>query len=120
MAVSTYDYDAVLAAFFSSALFLIGYSLIAKWWQHPIGRALAFLDAGLVITLAPSALHQILGFNLQDIFYAWYYGSSLWLVSAITLWRLAIIARIQRSATPRRRLASAPEPPPSPVESMGD
>lgn len=119
MSVITFDYDAVLAAFFSSALFLLGYSVIAPWWHHPIGRAVAFLDAGLVITLAPSALHQMLGFTLQDEFYAWYYGSSLWLVSAITFWRLIIIMRIQRDAT-LKQLAAVPDQAPSPLESTGD
>lgn len=127
MDVATFDYDAVLAAFFSSTLFLLGYTLIAPWWHSSIGRAVAFLDAGLVVTLAPSALHQILGFTLQDLFYAWYYGSSLYLVAAITLWRLVVIVRIQRKAVARRPVDTPQDDPgwqppgaPGEASTMGD
>ena len=110
MAVVTFDKVAVLAAFFSSVLFIIGYSAVASWWHHPIGRAVAFLDCGLTITLTPSALHQMLGLDLTDLFFAWYYGVSLSLVALITLWRLVVIIRVQRADTPRLRAPAEPDP----------
>lgn len=109
MAVVTYDETAVLCAWFSSVVFLLGYSVIARWWLSPIGQAVAFLDACLVIALFPSVLHQLFGLSVISIFFAWYYGSSLFLVAAITLWRLALIVGVQRSSTPRRHLAHVPE-----------
>ena len=98
MTVITFDKIAVLTAFFSSVLFLVGYSVLAPWWRHPVGRAVASLDAGLTFALLPAALHQLFGLSLISMFFAWYYGGSLFLVAGITLWRLVVIWTVQRDA----------------------
>lgn len=103
-AVMTFDQWAVITAWCSSVIFLVGYSLIAPWWRHPIGRAVAFLDLCLALALCPSMLHQLFDVNIQRIWFAWYYGCSLYLVSLVTLWRLVVIFMIQRRAAGRRRL----------------
>lgn len=114
MAVTTFDQDAVQAAFWASVLFLLGYSIAAPWWRHPIGRGFASLDAGLAFALSPAMLHDYFGLNVQNQFFAWYDGAALCLVALITLTRLGIILRVQRSATPRhgtrRDLAVVPSP----------
>lgn len=119
MAVVTFDETAVLCAWFSSVIFLVGYSLIATWWRHPIGQAVAFLDACLVIALFPSVLHQLFGLSVISVFFAWYYGGSLFLVAAITLWRLMLIIGVQRKSTPRRARGQVREPEES-IEFLGD
>lgn len=95
MGVETYDEIGALFAFWSSVLFLIGYSLLAKWWKHQVGWTVASFDFGLIIAMMPSALHYVLGLNLRDVFFAWYYGCSLILVGLIAWARLAIIAWVQ-------------------------
>lgn len=98
MTVITFDKIAVLTAFFSSLVFIVGYSILAPWWRHPVGRAVASLDVGLTFALLPSALHQLFGLSLISMFFAWYYGCTLFLVAAITLWRLVVIWTVQRDA----------------------
>jgi hypothetical protein len=98
MTVVDFDKAAVLSAFFSSLVFLIGYSFLAPWWRHPIGVSMASLDAGLAIALLPGTLHQLTGLSLSSVFFAWYYGASLFLVAGITLWRLVVILAVQRDA----------------------
>lgn len=102
----------VLTAFFSTLTFLLGYSALARWWRSPIGRAVASLDGALLLALLPSALHQLLGLNLRYVWFAWYYAASLFLVSAITLWRLRVIWTVQREGAglrDRKRDAATPQ-----------
>jgi hypothetical protein len=107
---ATYDEWAPVAACAAAVIFLIGYSVLAKWWRHPEGQAVASLDVCLVIALTPSVLHQLFGLSVLHLWYAWYYGSSIYLVALITLWRLAVVASIQRQAAgPRRRRTTLPE-----------
>lgn len=109
--VVVYDEWAPVAACATAVVFLIGYTAIAKWWAHPVGQAVAFLDICLVVALGPSVLHQLFGFNLLHVWYAWYYGSSLYLVGLITLWRLLVIVAVQREAAgPRHRAGVLRQP----------
>lgn len=103
MGVERFDEAAVLFAFGCSVVFLAGYSLVSRWWRRPLGRALAALDVGLGLALAPTAMHYLVGLNVQHPFFAWYYGFSLISVGLITLWRLVVVVAVQRAATPRRR-----------------
>lgn len=103
MAVATYDEIGWLCAFWSSVLFLIGYTLIAHWWNRPEGWTVASLDMALILAVLPAALHYILGVNTRDVFFAWYYGSSGLLVAVVTLARLAVIAWVQQHDTPSRK-----------------
>lgn len=86
---------ATIAVFCSSAIFLVGYSLMAKWWRYYVGRAVASLDACLVVATLPTILHLIFSFNVINLFFAWYDFSSLVLVTLVTLWRLATIHHVQ-------------------------
>jgi hypothetical protein len=98
MDLANYDNSGVLDAFFSSITFLIGYSLLAKWWRRPVGRAVAALDVALIIALAPFALHVLFHLNLSQLWFAWYYGSALHLTALVTLSRLVVIWTVQRES----------------------
>lgn len=116
MAVVEFDKVAVYMTWIGSVVFLLGYSTAAPWWRHPIGQAVAFLDGCIVLTLAPSVLHQAFGVSLLHIWFAWYYGSTLYLVFLITMWRLYVILRVQREAAGPRRLLPPVEPDPAAAE----
>jgi len=98
MTAVSFDHVSAIVAFFSTLTFLVGYSLLAPWWRSPVGRAVASLDMALLLALLPSALHLLFGLNVSYPWFAWYYGGSLFLVSAITLWRLAVIWVVQHDA----------------------
>lgn len=108
-AVVTYDDWAPVAACASALVFLVGYSAMAKWWRHPIGQAVAFLDICLVIALGPSVAHKLFHVDILQSWYLWYYGTSLYLVALITLWRLVVIVSVQRDAAGPRHLRTVPE-----------
>jgi len=107
MAVLTFDKVAVLCAFFASIVFMTGYTILAPWWRHPVGRAIVSLDFALSAALTPSVLRLLFGVNIQTLWFAWYYGLALLSVAAITLWRLWVIFAVQRDAL-------APRHPPQP------
>ena len=88
--------DAVMAAFLASVLFAAAYTVLAPWWRSGIGRALVVLDAGLVMTLAPSVLHRLLGVTISaSLGFAWYFLASITLVAVSTVWRTVILTRAQ-------------------------
>lgn len=93
-----FEHFCLCAAFFSSVVFLAGYSLLAPWWRYRVGRAVASLDIGLILALAPGTLNYMFGLRIYGAPYLWYACFSLLLVAGITLGRLLVIYRIQRSA----------------------
>jgi hypothetical protein len=105
MSAASFDNIAALTAFLTTVVFLVGYSVLAPWWRNPVGRAVASLDVALLLALLPSALRQVFGLHFtRDGWFTWYYGATLLLVSAVTLWRLAVIWTVQRDAlAPRER-----------------
>ena len=94
--VTDLDRWAVLYAFGCSLLFLIGVSLIWKWWRSLAGRAMVLLDVMLALALLPSAIHQVFGLSLISEAFAWYYFGSLVSVGTTILWRLRVVWRVQR------------------------
>lgn len=99
MSAASFDNAAAITAFFSTLTFLVGYSMLAPWWRNPVGQAVALLDIALLLALLPSILHLVFGLNIVAYrWFAWYYGASLFLVAGITLWRLVVIATVQRHA----------------------
>jgi hypothetical protein len=85
----------VISAFLSSVIFVIGYSLRAPWWRYQVGRAVVSLDLALGLALLPSFLRLAFHFSAADQFYDWYATLSLFLVAAVTLWRLYTIVYVQ-------------------------
>lgn len=97
----------VLAAFCSSLLFIVVYSIAAPWWKTAIGRALVLMDGGIALTLLPLVLKFAFGLTTASLFFAWFQIGAIGLVAASTLWRSWIVARIQVAA-----LADHPPGPP--------
>jgi hypothetical protein len=90
----------VIASVATSLLFIIGYSVRAKWWRYRVGRAVVSLDAAVTVTLLPSALHLIFNFHTTGTFYNWYHVVSLFLVALTPLWRLYTINYVQAHRDP--------------------
>lgn len=107
MTVARFDEVALLFSFWSSIVFIVGYTLISPWWRYVVGRAIVALDSAITLTLLPSALKYMFGINPRLSFFAWYGGFSLTLVGLIALWRLWVIWRVQVDATPRHGDAAA-------------
>lgn len=85
----------VLFAFGASLLFVVVCTRVWPWWRQDVGRAMVSLDLALVLLLAPSALHALTGLNTQDLFFAFYYVTSVAISGVITLWRLVMVVRAQ-------------------------
>jgi hypothetical protein len=100
---SAVDAAVVFFAFGAQVLFIAGYSRLAPWWRHEVGRAMVALCGALALALLPSVLHYAAGVNLTYRWFAWYYRASLAAVGVVTLWRLWVVWRVQRAGRPRRR-----------------
>jgi ABC-type multidrug transport system permease subunit len=99
--VAKFDEWALLFEFWASIVFIAGYTLISPWWRYTVGQAIVALDAALTVTLLPSALRYMFGFNPRAGFFPWYTGFALTAVGLVTLWRLWVIWSVQNDATPR-------------------
>lgn len=88
------DY-ALIGVFFSSVLFLVVYTTIAKWWQHPIGKALVVVDTGLAMTTAPGTFRRLFDVHQTGTGYLVYVTISLGLVLVGLNWRTYILIRDQ-------------------------
>lgn len=94
--METLGNDAVLFAFFSSVLFMAGYSFLAKWWRTEIGRARISLDLGIALALSPAFLHMAFGIEVDNsTAFGWYTICAIVFVGLVSLWNLAIVARVQ-------------------------
>jgi hypothetical protein len=92
---------AVVMAFVSSILFVVGYTRMAPWWRYAVGRAMVSLDAVITFTLLPGVLHLVFHINTADAFFAWYRVISLFAVAGTTLWRLYTVHRVQAAESDR-------------------
>lgn len=90
---------ASITAFLCGVIFITGYTYLAPWWRYAVGRAIVSLDAAILVTLLPTVLKLVFHVNGHTLFYVWYTASSLFLVSATTLWRLKTLRRIQHHNT---------------------
>ena len=59
--VANYEVQTI---FWLCVLFIMCYSLLAKWWRNPFGRALVVLDAALAIAILPSLLSRYFGLHI--------------------------------------------------------
>jgi hypothetical protein len=83
-------------AFWSAIAFVLGYSILAKWWRSEIGWARVSLDIAIALALSPTLLHVIFGFRVENsIAFAWYQVSVIALVGCVSLWNLALVIRTQ-------------------------
>ena len=103
MTVASFDEFALLFSFWCSVVFIVGYTAISPWWRYTVGRAMVVLDTALFLTLLPSALHLMFGFNPRADFFGWYDGIAFIGIGLAALWRLWVIWRVQLDSTPRHR-----------------
>jgi hypothetical protein len=88
-----------LLAFFTSLLFVVGYSALAPWWTHRVGWSVVLLDITLGLVLLPNTLHLLVGMSTTGLFFTWYRCLSLFAMSAVTLWRLVLVKMAQDAMT---------------------
>jgi len=103
--VNALGQDVVVFAFCAAVLFILGYSVLAKWWKSEIGWARVSLDAGIAIALSPTMIHLATGMRVEEsIAFAWYQIGAVAFVGCVSLWNLALVARVQ---TKRQRRQDA-------------
>jgi hypothetical protein len=61
----------VLVNFWACLLFFIILPTFWKWWKAPLGRALASIEALLLVVFAPPALGIMFSFNTEGLPYQW-------------------------------------------------
>jgi hypothetical protein len=93
-----FEHFCLYAAFLSSVLFIIGYTIMAPWWRYLVGRTVIALDFGLVLALFPRVLNAAFSVRIVTAPFLWYACFSLLLVAGITMSRLGAIYMIQRRA----------------------
>lgn len=86
----------VVATFCCSVAFVVLYTVVARWWQSPLGRNLVAFDSALSLTLLPSVLHHAFGISssLSEPF-AWFTLAAFATVPCVIVWRAVILLRAQ-------------------------
>lgn len=107
----------ILLAFAASIAFVVGYSVLAPWWEHKVGWSVVLLDITLTLVLTPGVIHLLFNVPTTGIFFVWYRCLSLFAVAAVTLWRLALVKIAQDEM---RREIVAVLPPEDPAEDSPD
>jgi hypothetical protein len=99
--------DAVVGAFAGALFFIVTYTIMARWWTHAIGTTLVVMDAGLVLTLAPSVLHRWFGLNVGiSLASSWYFFGSVCLVGAGVWWRSLVMIRANWASRSRNSISA--------------
>lgn len=87
-------------AFGAAIAYIAGYTAMARWWRHPVGRSMVSLAAAIALALTPAVLRYAIGLNLGHPWFQWYIRASLNVIGAILLWRLVVLYRLRREAHP--------------------
>ena len=94
--MQTLGQDVVLFALAASVLFILGYTLLAKWWKSEICWARVSLDFGIAVALSPTFLHVAFGLHIDhSAAFGWYAIGAVFFVGLVSLWNLALVARSQ-------------------------
>jgi len=102
--IDTLGTDSVLFAFWSAIAFMVGYTVLAKWWRSEVGWARVSLDFAIALALSPTMVHVITGMRVEEsVAFAWYQIGAIALVGLVSLWNLAVVARLQLKGLRRRR-----------------
>jgi hypothetical protein len=89
----------IQAAFWSALAFIALYSAIAPWFRYPIGRALVALDSAIMLATLPTVLGLYFGAGLvSGAFFQWLTVCAFGAIPVVTVWRMAIVWKIQRQA----------------------
>lgn len=88
--------DVVVFAFISALLFIVGYTVLARWWKSEIGWARISLDFGIAVALSPTIIHIITGVRIvNSAVFGWYTIGAIAFVGSVSLWNLFLVARVQ-------------------------
>lgn len=88
--------DVVLFSFITALMFIGGYTLLADWWKSEIGWARISLDFGIAVALSPTFVHVVFGVHIENSpAFAWYTIGAVFFVGLVSLWNLALVARVQ-------------------------
>ena len=86
----------VLFSFITALMFIAGYTVLAPWWKSEIGWARVSLDFGIAVALSPTFIHVTFGVHVDNSpAFAWYAISAIAFVGLVSLWNLALVARVQ-------------------------
>jgi hypothetical protein len=86
-----------LVAFFTNMAFVVAYSVLGPWWHSELGRNLVALHSALALALLPATLHGLFGVSTAtSAAYAWFVDGAMACVSAIVVWRLVILVRLDK------------------------
>ena len=83
---------AVLAA---SALFIIIYTALARWWKSAIGVTLVVLDGGTLFGQSTNLLPRWAGVGMDTSWLIWLRFASLTAIAGAIAWRAVILTRAQ-------------------------
>ena len=94
--MQTLAQDVVLFSFITAIMFILGYSVLAPWWKSEIGWARISLDFGIAVALSPTFIHVTFGVHVDESpVFAWYTIAAIAFVGLVSLWNLALVARVQ-------------------------
>jgi hypothetical protein len=89
----------IQAAFWSALGFIAWYSLLARWWEYSVGRAIVAMDSAIALATFPTVLGLIFGASVvASPFYTWLTVAAFAAIPVITTYRGVIVWRIQRRA----------------------
>jgi hypothetical protein len=97
-------------AFWCSLAFIAWYTIWAPWWRYSVGRAIVALDSAIALATGPTVAGLIFGPSLvSGRFFQWLTVAAFGAIPVITVWRMAIVFRVQRVAA-RQAPADDPDP----------
>lgn len=83
-------------AFYAAILFIVGYTILARWWKTELGWARVSLDFGIALALSPTLIHVAFNVRIENsIAFAWYQIAAVAFVGCVSLWNLALVIRTQ-------------------------
>lgn len=99
-----YIQSGVQAVWFAATFFVLVYiALNKRWWKNVWAQMIVSLDACLWLLDLPNCLRLWFHFSLNNDFFAWYDGTSLWVTAAVIIWRGLMIIYIQLTRERRYR-----------------
>jgi hypothetical protein len=86
----------IVTGFTMSALFVLAYLALARWWRNPAGRALMMMAAGMGLMLLPLMLVHPFGLSTTDsTVFSWVQIGCVTVGVGGMAWMLAVLVRAQ-------------------------
>lgn len=84
--------------FWAGVVTVSALSAFWPWWKTGLGRTVILEIVCLTTALFPSVLGLELGVNVESVFWQWWVAVTFFVAGAVTLARIPVIFRIQRSS----------------------